>query len=51
MRSADGILTLLGSIVTVALVTTIVVHAAGSASVLGAAGSFFTNSLKAATQS
>lgn len=49
--NGDGILNLLGSIVTVALVTTIIVNAAGSASVINSAGNFFTNSLKAATQS
>lgn len=46
--NGDKILTVLGSIVTVALVTTIVVNGAGAASVLKAAGDFFSGALRAA---
>lgn len=46
--NADRVFTLLGSIVTVALVTTIAVNGTGVAKVVGSLGDFFTGSLKAA---
>lgn len=46
--NADGILNLLGSIVTVALVTTVLMRGTAFAQVINALGNFFTGSLKAA---
>lgn len=46
--NADKVFTLLGSIVTVALVTTVAVNGKGLSTVVSALGSFFTGSLKAA---
>lgn len=46
--NADKVFTLLGSIVTIALVTTIAVHATGVASVTTALGNVFNGALKTA---
>lgn len=46
--NGDKLLAIIGSIVTVALVTTIVVHGAGFSTAITGAGNAFGNSLRAA---
>lgn len=48
MKNVDGVFTLLGSIVLLAIVTTLVLPGRQTGSVVTAGGNAFTNSIKAA---